>query len=351
MAKKEKYGKLVIFIMIIMSIFIIISIEIFVYDQFVYREINNKLLNQINDEQPDIIMIGNSMLSHNVDQELFESELSNLTNRTIKSLFWSSGGMHSAWWYLSMKNQIIKSNVTDIPIGIVYRLDFITRPKWGIAGKYQDRIDQLLTANEDVFYQKTKTNNYYKIKNIYKTYFFRHEFLNLIKKYWVKQTLHYYEKKTNNKIFPDIIFQKKFPLENLKNQNDFLFQGSTESDEDNFKRLNDFESHINSSFLPNMIYLMKNFSFFVVETHMNPNTTNDKYLWDYNKNTHKNMNQYRKKLINYLFDNDINFIDLHNYSNLNYQKLYLDRMHFNKNGSKIFTRKLAQDIYIKEIIK
>ena len=327
---------------------IIILIELLTYNHFVNKEEYKELTDQINAKQPDIIMLGNSILGHNVDKRIFDKELSNLTGKNITSIFWSSNGAHSAWWYLSIKNQILPSNVSRIPIGIIYRLDFLTRPKWGITGKNEKKIRKLMIGKEPTFFEKIKDN--YKIEKFYKTFFFREELSHSIKLKWIKVLLYYYDKKVE-KIYPDELLNNKFDLKNLRTQKQSFIQTSKETEEDHYIRLNNHVAHINASFLPNMINLMENNTFFVVETHLNPEIVNEKHLWTYNTITYEHMAIYRKSLQNYLNKKKVEYMPLHNWSELDDPKLYRDGIHFNENGSIIFTKKLAYEIYKRELVK
>ena len=102
------------------------------------------LLNELNQIQPQLILVGNSMLGEAVDQ----NEMTKLTGlQTVK--VWL-GGSGSAWWYLVIKNIFPDLAVKPKYVGIVFRDNYLTLPQHKVNGKHRWGIDAFAGSNEEV---------------------------------------------------------------------------------------------------------------------------------------------------------------------------------------------------------
>lgn len=80
------------------------------------------LINELNQIQPELVLVGNSMLGEAVDQK----EISRLMGLSAVKVW--NGGAGSAWWYLVVKN--IFPQLVDKPryVGVFFRDNFLTLP-------------------------------------------------------------------------------------------------------------------------------------------------------------------------------------------------------------------------------
>ncbi len=99
---------------------------------------------KLNHRQPELILIGNSMLGEGVDERQLES----LLNMPAAAVW--NGGVGSAWWYLVVKNIIPQLKKKPALIGIVFRDNHLTLPMMKVTGKHKPLIDSLAGENEEL---------------------------------------------------------------------------------------------------------------------------------------------------------------------------------------------------------
>jgi len=97
---------------------------------------------EIASEQPEIILLGNSMLGEGIDEGLFEK----LTG--LSTYKWASGGSETAYWYVAVKNVIATCSYRPECLLLFFRDAFLTDPTNRVAGKYRDLIEQWTLAEE-----------------------------------------------------------------------------------------------------------------------------------------------------------------------------------------------------------
>ena len=102
------------------------------------------LVRKLNHRQPELILIGNSMLGEGVDERQLESLL-----HTPAAAVWN-GGVGSAWWYLAVKNIIPQLKKKPALVGIVFRDNHLTLPAMRVTGKHKPLIDSLASEDEEL---------------------------------------------------------------------------------------------------------------------------------------------------------------------------------------------------------
>lgn len=107
------------------------------------NEVDN-LSDELITREPNVILLGNSMLGNAVDQRVFENAVEQKT-----MVVWS-GGSSSAWWYLVVKNVIIPSPAKPKYVAVFFRDNYLTLPQYRIGGNYKSIIDIYATENEKV---------------------------------------------------------------------------------------------------------------------------------------------------------------------------------------------------------
>lgn len=97
--------------------------------------------------QPDIVLIGNSMLETRIDTQ----HLSDILNgKTIVAMV--DGGLASAAWYLRLKNYVAGPDVNPRTVFIFFRDDALTKPKLATGGKKHWELQRLMVDEEDIYH-------------------------------------------------------------------------------------------------------------------------------------------------------------------------------------------------------
>lgn len=103
--------------------------------------------------QPQIVLLGDSMVEENVDAEA----LSRALGRGVYPV--SYPGASSALWYLSVKNNIAASEPPPQALVILFRDSVLTTPAYRVGGKFDAAIDTLAGADEAILLQLAYLNN------------------------------------------------------------------------------------------------------------------------------------------------------------------------------------------------
>lgn len=98
----------------------------------------------IEEKQPEMVLIGNSMLRAGVD----EDALSQATGWSVEKSY--SNGSASAWWYLYVKNVLGKTQHCPRVAVIFFRDHFLTDPDFRIDGPYAEPIRTISESDEPV---------------------------------------------------------------------------------------------------------------------------------------------------------------------------------------------------------
>lgn len=99
---------------------------------------------QIDAEQADLVVIGNSLIERGIDF----AQLSTVSG--LRAMRMSSGGSGSALWYLFLKNEILTAEHPPRYVAIVFRDNTFSVPNLSVEGKYAAIIDQYAGADEPV---------------------------------------------------------------------------------------------------------------------------------------------------------------------------------------------------------
>ena len=102
------------------------------------------LIRTLNHRQPQLVLIGNSMLGEGVHEHKLEALL-----KLPTAAVWS-GGVGSVWWYLVLKNIILQLKTKPTLIGIIFRDNHLTLPTVRVTGKHKKLLDSLASKDEEV---------------------------------------------------------------------------------------------------------------------------------------------------------------------------------------------------------
>ena len=347
----------------IFFLFLCFIINLFIFiEQYASKDIffitySDKYKKYIQNSNPDLILIGNSLLNPNINKYFLNKELSRLYGCKIKVIFIASGGAQSAWYYLILKNQILTSNIKNIPVGFVFWGDDITNPILGTqdGSLYQHEIKKTFLPEDLLFLKKIKKNakfykkrklnlleNRYEIKRFildnYGNNILKLTNINQnLKKKFYNKTAPKYQKSKFKKVLDDVFNNKYFKSFNIKKRL-YCSQNLTKES---------FENLVKESFLIDILNYKDNYKIFFIQSHP--------------KKNFGTCNNYLTFLENYLKEKKSFLINLRNRSELDDMNLYRDDMHFysteeakklnKKNGIKLNTKILADEIYKRKIIK
>lgn len=310
----------------------------------------------INSHDYDMIIIGNSMLGHNVNTSILNDELSQLTGRKITSMVIYFDGRSFPLWYLIIKNRIIPSQKSNIPVVII---GHINEP-WILGNRPGDNLTRLYMAvDEPVFYRVrgTPPGMTDSVERTFSILFAREDTASAILREFIKgATIARY---------PDgeSVLKSRFAVGQFKEQ-------ATRAE--HLQSLSDLwnsisrkftnrpgaippmteEDYLKAGFLPEIIKSTQGrFPLVYVDSHINP------------VNNTENLTNSRKILSKFLNDTKVTYIDLNRQEELNQTYLYNDLAHFNQknyynwketsnvSGIEINSRIIARELFRQKVIQ
>ncbi len=163
MIKKISPTILFSFCLVLLLGLFIYKLEFWAESNFKPIKFNPRYKHQIQRERPDIICVGNSMLASNIVKKSFENHLSKAYGRPIKATFIIAGGLHTAWHYLVLKNQIATSAKKGTPVVFFDYEDYYLRPEANTTttGNSERQFRENMLQSEPIFRSKIGTNGYY----------------------------------------------------------------------------------------------------------------------------------------------------------------------------------------------
>jgi hypothetical protein len=108
------------------------------FDPIVKRE----YIKALSASQPEIILVGDSVLYFGVDQDQLTSQLK------VKTYSIGVPGSASAVWYLTLKNMILESTGSPKYVVILFRDTMLTLPSFRTTGRYFELLDDFARPRE-----------------------------------------------------------------------------------------------------------------------------------------------------------------------------------------------------------
>jgi hypothetical protein len=108
------------------------------------RHFNAKPIERLRARQPELILIGDSMLDSRIDPNLLEKKL----DRPVAMLW--NGGAASAWWYLVLKNYVVAAGIHPKTVCIFFRDRLLTSPMFRTTGTYRRPLENVMHDDEPV---------------------------------------------------------------------------------------------------------------------------------------------------------------------------------------------------------
>ncbi len=116
------------------------------------REVRHVFKNWIEEDHPEIVLLGDSTLSDGVDADL----LSGLTDKRVGKF--DVHGSASALWYLILKNNIVIAENPPSVVVILFRDTILTAPGYRVRGSYFTQLDEFAGRNEPLLLERSYLN-------------------------------------------------------------------------------------------------------------------------------------------------------------------------------------------------
>jgi hypothetical protein len=280
--------------------------------------------------KPKIVFLGNSIMDEAID----EREFSRLTaTQTIKIWY---GGSASAWWYLALKNVILKAPHKPQIVVLFFRDHFLTDPTYRATGKHKQKIDAVAEQSEPVLDRLTYLDNMNAVIYLLFRYCplyqqrdkIKNQLETIVKDRFVCGLTGLEQG------MPDRAIERLFDEKNLNKELLTIRQIAAESAGSN--ELYNFPQELDRSFLPHMIKMSKqnNIQLVFVRTKRRRDVEPNKQP--------KALQKYIKNLEDYLAKNRVVFIDFTDDKRIKIEH-YGSGDHLSRSGGRqLFTKILTE---------
>jgi hypothetical protein len=110
------------------------------------RDFDQKPIARLRNKQPDVVLIGDSILGSSVDPRLFAEK----TGARHVEMLWN-GGAASAAWYLLLKNYVVASEIHPRLVCIFFRDRLLTDATFRTTPTYRRFLESIRRDKEPVF--------------------------------------------------------------------------------------------------------------------------------------------------------------------------------------------------------
>ncbi len=291
--------------------------------------IRTTYIEALDQTQPALLLLGDSMLAPAVDEGTVEKQLGQ------KTMLVSLPGTASTIWYLMIKNNIVVAGHKPKYLVVFFRDSMMTVPGYRVSGRYFEQIDEFATPNDKLLIERAYINQMSPLDKIMERY------MPLYGSRWtIRQSIDYYMRHSLAKALlhcdpgcADKAMESVFKANNL----DVTFLSDAIAASDDYIYTNgrlDFNQQIDKSFLPEIVRLCKENNIQLVLVRMpirrfeKPGTEP------------KGLSAYIQDLASYSSENGVAFFDFDN------KKLtgeyFADDVHLNKQGQVLFTQWLTE---------
>lgn len=290
-----------------------------------------KLLDKIASSEPDMILIGNSILGHGVD----EKRLSELTENKILKM--ERQGTGSTVWYLLLKNIIGNAQPKPSKVAVIFRETELTEPTFRVEGRYQKQIAALADQDEPLVAQLSYNQSHSlgmslalqlipltRIRSEAKSFF--EGSLKELTAYLTDSSARALNKDISRHFAPKKLNQAMFTQAQQKVE---------DADDDS---LYSFESNVEASYLPAMIALAKNTGYELIFVRAKKRSHVGK---ENELALEGERSRYFVDLENYLKTSNVRYLDFSGSKEITLE-MYADGDHLNTKGKSVFTDLLAE---------
>lgn len=319
----------------ILSLLILVSgvafIEIWAEQTFTAVGFVPRYREKILTSPPDVIFVGNSVLHENLPKGEMEAGLSRMLGRKINVMYIAKGGMHSAWYYLILKNQIATTGLSNIPIFFLDYEDFFIRPeaKTSTGGKSERLLRQALTGDDEVFLRKVGDRGNYFLSGFPYVYSQRFNIKRRLTARFVRsgfrlmgidRKIKTRRWKTDDETAVAWLLGNVFKGSNFRQGQEVDDRHTADRPAITYANDAEFEQKMESTFVPDMLKFQDRFKLIFVQSNSNPSMVQMK----------QSLKIYSERFDRYLKKNGASFIDLNSVTELQQPGLMHDSRHFSK---------------------
>jgi hypothetical protein len=292
------------------------------------RQVRDNHLDYIEENQPQIVLLGDSTLVLGVDADA-------LAEQTGKSVY-SIGipGSASALWYLLLKNNIAEASYKPEYVLVVFRDSILTAPGYRVQGSYFELLDEYARRNEPILMEKAFVNLMNPLEIAAEKYFPLYVSRSDIRR-GIDSKIRYFAPPLFgcDNICTDYALGEIFAGADMEPGELVDAVGAAESLLYTSEQL-DFEVQVDRSLLPDMIEIAKanNINLVFVRIKVLSGVGDSPEL-----------NRYLASLGNYLYEQNIHMLDFGDDSRFT-PELFRDSIHLNENGRELFTQLVADDL-------
>ena len=291
-------------------------------------DIRKDFQNLIDEQQPQVLLLGNSVINWGMD----ESQFAQLTSQ--KTLKFGFRGTASAYWYLMIKSNIATASKPPRYLLLFFLDNLLTIPNFGVNGAYHPMIDEIAGENETVLLQKAYMNLLDPVEGYLDSHFpffgerqtLKDKVDNRLK-YTLPRLFQNCAKPCLDKAL-DAVFDEKNMLPLMLQQN-AINLGRWSVDEWDFNAL------VEKSFIPDMIQITREKRIKLIFVR----GKNDRVMTLEDESP--DMRKYFQDMADYLKKEGVPLLDIAHDPALTLE-MFLDDMHLNPQGKLVFTRLVAE---------
>lgn len=293
--------------------------------------IRKTYINLLNEQQPDLLLFGDSMLAPAVDDAYMAAQMERKI--TLVSL----PGTASTIWYLIIKNNIVVAEHKPSYLVVFFRDTMMTLPGYRVTGRYFEQIDEFASPDDSLLIERAYINQMSPLEKFFEGYF------PLYGSRWtIRQSLDYYIRYPIgntvldcDKTCMDYAMEAVFDENNL----DITFLSDAIGAADDYlysAEALDFAGQVDSTFLPEVIRLCRENDIQLVLVRM-------PILRYYDPATRPiGLDDYIQDLSAYLKVNNVPFLDFDQKDMP--AEFFSDTLHLNEQGQAVFTQQLTESL-------
>lgn len=298
------------------------------FDSYIRR----KYVTAINEQKPDILLLGDSMLYPAVNSNVLAQKL----DKEIMSI--GLPGSASTLWYLIIKNNIVEAKYPPKYLAVFFRDTMMTVPGYRVTGRYFEQIDEFAGPKDGELVKKAYINQMNPLEKLAEAWFppfgsrwnIRQGLDARIRYTLPELQLDCAQPCMDNAmetVFGDNNMDPNFLSDALAAADDYLYSPAA---------LN-FNQQVGDSFLPDLIKLAQENSIQLILVRMRilrfatPGSEPPALI------------QYNQGLSTYLAENGIIYLDYSGLTELG-REYFDDPLHINPAGQVIFTDRFAEDL-------
>jgi len=294
--------------------------------------VRKTFIQKLDTEQPEIALLGDSMLGPAVDGNRVTQELNK------KTVLFGFPGTASTIWYLIFKNNFMVAEHKPKYIAIFFRDTMMTLPEYRVTGKYFDLVDEFASPKDSDLIKKAYLNQMTPLEKLAEGYFPIYS-----SRWQIRETIDYYLRYYLSTKF---LGCDKDCMENSldtvfdENNMDILFLGNAIAEADDYLYKGDaldFDKRVSKSFLPEIIQLCKENDVQLILVRMRIL----RYIGSQPKPP--GFDKYFEDLRTYLEKNGVIYLDYAGEEQLT-PEYFTDSLHLNEAGKAVFTGMFIEDL-------